>query len=62
VRWREVRITHRHLNLLVSHQRSNRRYIDSGHYEAAGERVTQMVPGKVLNASFLDGFLEPMAG
>ena len=62
VRWREVCVTHRHLNLFVSHQRSNRRYVDTGHYEATSERVTQIVPGEVLNASFLVGVLEPMPG
>ena len=53
----EMSVPHRHLNLLVSHQRSNGRYIDSSHYWAAGECVAQIVPCKVFDSSLATSHL-----
>src|SRR5438128_230586 len=51
---REVRVAQRHRDRLVAHELLHGAQIDAFHHEAAGERVSQIVPVEVLDPCFAE--------
>jgi len=58
---REVRVTHGHLNLFVTHELGHSREQHAGHHhQARGEGVPQVVPGEALEAGSHGRIIEPV--
>lgn len=55
-----MRISHRHLDVLVTSELRHGQDVDAVHHEPTGERVPETVPREVRDASFLDCSSEPV--
>src|SRR6266446_6702655 len=56
---RKMRISHGHANGFVAEKLLHGENVHSGHYEAAGKRVTEAVPAKIRNLRVLENRLKP---
>ena len=61
IRWEDVSFIRRTLTIRRS-KNGTTRHVNSGHDQTAGEGVSQAVPGRILQACCLDGWVEPRRG